>query len=92
MEQLLNIAGSREVYYWAVHGGPELDLLLFHRGRRVGIEFKFVDAPRLHPLMETIRGDLRLDRLWIVYPGEMRYSLTDDIGVLPLAVLAEALA
>jgi uncharacterized protein len=92
LEQLLSVAESREAYYWAVHGGPELDLLLFHRGRRVGIEFKFADAPRMHPSLETIRRDLRLDRLWIIYPGSVSYPLTENINVLPLTSMRETLA
>lgn len=34
-----------EAFYWAVHNGPEVDLLLFRGGKRIGVEFKFADAP-----------------------------------------------
>lgn len=63
----------------------ELDLFLLHRGRRVGVEFKFADAPSLSRQLRTTISDLKLERLWIVYPGERRYPLEDDVDVLPLA-------
>jgi hypothetical protein len=33
--------------------------------------------------------DLRLDRLFVVYPGDRRYSLTDKIEAVPLARLED---
>ncbi len=37
--------------------------------------------------MHTTRKDLRLDHLWIVYPGDRKYPLTKDITALPLAMI-----
>src|SRR5262249_53659265 len=45
LEQVLRRTGAADSYFWATHGGAELDLLLFQGGRRVGIEFKLADAP-----------------------------------------------
>jgi hypothetical protein len=28
--------------------------------------------------------DLKLEHLWVVYPGTLRYSMTDQITALPL--------
>jgi predicted AAA+ superfamily ATPase len=84
LDQVLRSIAGRDVYYWAVHGGPELDLLVFRDGRRIGFEFKFADAPKMTPMIRVAVEDLRLDRLWIVYPGEQRYSLADKVEALPL--------
>jgi hypothetical protein len=40
--------------------------------------------------MRTALVDLKLDRLFVVYPGERRYPLARRVEVLPLAELAGA--
>ena len=68
----------------ATHGGAELDLLLVRGGRRWGFEFKYADAPRTTKSMRVALDDLRLERLFVVYPGEKDYALDDRIHVLAL--------
>ena len=36
--------------------------------------------------------DLRLDKLWVVYPGQSCYPLKDDIEILPLDQMKKAVA
>jgi uncharacterized protein len=88
LEQMLRIAAPDEAWFWATHGGAELDLLMVKDGRRVGVEFKRTDAPRLTPSMRTALQDLRLEALYVVYPGERRYALADKVEAVPLAELA----
>jgi hypothetical protein len=88
LEQMLRIAAPDEAWFWATHGGAELDLLMLKDGRRVGVEFKRVDAPRLTPSMRTALHDLRLDALYAVYPGTRRYALAERVEAVPLAELA----
>jgi hypothetical protein len=52
--------------------------------RRVGVEIKRSDAPSLTPSMRAALADLRLDKLWVIYPGEQRYALHHRVTVLPL--------
>ncbi|MEK0445359.1 MAG: hypothetical protein RLZZ399_680 [Verrucomicrobiota bacterium] len=73
-----------EAYFYAVHSSCELDLLMFLRGKRVGVEFKRADAPTLSRSMRTVIADLALDELWVIYPGSRSYPLADQITVLPL--------
>jgi uncharacterized protein len=86
-EQVLRIAQPDEAYFWATHGGAELDLLLFRGGRRIGIEIKRSDAPKVTPSMQIALRDLKLDALYVVYPGERRYPLAERIEVVPLGAL-----
>lgn len=74
-----------EAYFWATYQGAELDLLAFRDGRRIGFEAKRADAPTLTPSMRIALADLRLDRLFVLYPGEKRYELADRVTVLPAA-------
>lgn len=83
LEQVLHQTRPDEAYFWATHQGAELDLLMFKHGRRVGVEFKLADAPRLTPSMRIAMADLKLDRLIVVYPGNKPYSLATGIHVIP---------
>ena len=87
LEQVLRVAAPESAWFWATHNGAELDLLLFRQGRRVGVEFKRMDAPRITPSMTIAMHDLGLDALYVVYPGERRYALAPRIEVVPLAAL-----
>ncbi len=83
IEKVIAEAGPDEVYFWATHNGAELDLLLMTGGRRVGVEVKRVDAPRRTRSMAVALDDLRLDALWVVYPGDVRYAIDERITALP---------
>jgi len=61
---------ARRAYFWATHQGAELDLLMLKHGRRIGVEIKRTDAPRLTPSMRIAMTDLKLERLLVIYPGE----------------------
>lgn len=91
VEQLLARPRPPEAWYWRTQAGAELDLLIRHRSRFVGVEIKYADAPTLTPSMRTAVADLGLDRLWVVYPGTLRYRLAPRIEVLPLAACIEEL-
>jgi hypothetical protein len=85
VEEAIKLIQPDEAYFWATHGGAELDLLLFIEGRRLGIEVKRMDAPRLTPSMRVALEDLALDRLVVLYPGERRYPLAERVEAVPLA-------
>jgi predicted AAA+ superfamily ATPase len=88
LEQVLHHARPSEACFWATHQGAELDLLLLKHGRRVGVEIKRADAPKLTPSMRIAMNDLRLDRLLVVYPGNKPYSLAPNVDVVPAASVA----
>jgi len=89
VEELLKLSQPDETYFWATHAGAELDLLLFKDGRRLGVEVKRMDAPRLTTSMRIALEDLALDRLIIMYPGNRRYTLTEKVEAIPAVELAE---
>jgi predicted AAA+ superfamily ATPase len=89
IEEVLKIRDSGEAYFWATHQGAELDLLLLNEGRRLGVEVKRADAPRVTPSMRIALDDLRLDHLTVLYPGESLYELDERISVVPLSALGQ---
>ena len=88
IEQILRIARPDHAWFWATHAGAELDLLIEKGGRRVGVEVKRTDAPRLTPSMRTALSDLALDALYVVYPGTQRYRMAARVEAVPLQALA----
>ena len=84
IEEIIKATRPDETYFWATHSGAELDLLLIKDNKRIGVECKRMDAPKLTPSMRTAMADLELDRLVVVYPGAQPYTLAEGIKVLPL--------
>ena len=92
IEQILAHLPKAKAYYWRTQAGAELGLLLFLRGRRIGIEIKRTDAPKRTPSMGSALEDLELHRLLVVYPGSVRYALGPTVEVLSLAQCVAELA
>tara|TARA_B110000977_G_C11016823_1_gene469798 strand:+ start:252 stop:1415 length:1164 start_codon:yes stop_codon:yes gene_type:complete len=84
MEQILLSHGDQDAYFYATQSGGELDLLLLRQGRRYGFEFKCTDAPKTTKSMHTTFKDLKLDHLYVVYPGTRRFPLVENMSALPL--------
>jgi hypothetical protein len=84
LEQVLRLARPDEAYFWATHQGAELDLLMLKGARRVGVEFKRADSPHVTRSMSIAAEDLRLDALYVVYPGDKRFRLAPGIEAVPL--------
>jgi predicted AAA+ superfamily ATPase len=90
VEEVLKSFRPDEAYYWATYNGAELDLLLFKDGRRIGIECKRADAPELTRSMRSALADLKLDYLYVLYPGDKTYALGKKVEVVPLGKFVKA--
>lgn len=88
IEQVLSLEPYDEAYFWASYQGAEIDLILRRGDRLFGIECKRKDAPGLTPSIRTALDDLKLERVAILVPGTRRYSLNDQVEVVPLESLA----
>ncbi|WP_394788158.1 ATP-binding protein [Rhodoferax sp.] len=93
LEQVLRIAKPDSAWYWATHAGARLDLLMLKGAQRIGVEFQRADAPKVTQSMRIAQRDLKLDALYVVYPGQHRYRMADGVEAVPLwAVLPRAAA
>lgn len=84
VEQVLSAVRPSEAYFWATHGAAEIDLLFSHRGRRYGFEAKFTEAPGLTKSMQIGIEALKLNHLWVIYPGQHIYPMDKKITALPI--------
>ena len=84
LEQVLQVIKPPQSFFWATHGGAAVDLFLPHRGRKFGIEFKFREAPKVTKSMHSALEVLKLNHLWLIYPGKHAYPIHEKISALPL--------
>ena len=91
IEETIKSVEPDEVYYWATHGGAEIDLILLKQGRMLGVECKRADAPRMTPSMRTALAELKLEQIAVVYPGTKRYSVDERVAVVPLEAVADGM-
>ena len=84
LEHIIRVFRTRNAYFWATHAGAELDLMVTIAGKRHGFEFKYKDAPGRKRSMHIAIEDLGLEHLWIIYPGDQKYTLDSKITVTPL--------
>ena len=77
-------ARPTECYFWSVHSGAELDLLIVKNGQKLGFEFKYSSTPKLTASMRTAVKDLNLDSLTVLIPKGESYKLDINIHVSPL--------
>ena len=89
MEQVLSRFGEQDSYFWATHNGAELDLLLLRKGKPWGFEFKFTETPEITKSMQIALKDLKLPKLWLVYPGNKKIALDKKIELVGLNRLPE---
>ncbi|MEM9557737.1 MAG: ATP-binding protein [Acidobacteriota bacterium] len=78
-------APTDRCYFWATHGGAELDFLVRDGDRALGFEIKRTSAPKVTRSMRTALEDLELDRLDIIYPGSRLLRLAERVRAVPLS-------
>lgn len=78
-----------EVFFWGVHAGAELDLLILKDGRRMGFEIKLTKSPRVTASMHSAMETLALDHLYVVCHGAGEpWPLAQGVTAVPAACLA----
>jgi predicted AAA+ superfamily ATPase len=78
-------AHPRECFFWGLHSGAELDLLVVRGRLRLGFEVKHTDAPEITPSMRSALDNLSLSHLYVVHAGDNTFLLSPKITALPLA-------
>ena len=88
MQEIVRTLGVNwdRCHYWATHRGAELDLLVMDGGRRIGFEFKRTSAPAMTRSMHSALSDLKLDRLYLVFPGDSRFPIHQHAEAIGLTL------
>jgi uncharacterized protein len=78
-----------EAFFWAVHAGAELDLLILQDGRRLGFEIKLTKSPQVTASMRSAKETLRLDHLYVMCHGDGEpWPLSEGVTAVPASCLA----
>lgn len=87
MQQVLSHLELRreECFFWATHGGAELDLLVVRGAKRWGLEFKRTAQPSVTKSMTTALADLDLRHLFVIHAGTASFPLTTKISAVALS-------
>jgi len=87
---LANVDPLAQAHFYRSSGGAEIDLLFsWPDGRCWAIEVKRSLTPKPERGFHSACADLKPERRFVVYPGNERYRLAEDIEALPLPRLAE---
>ena len=91
LEQLCAILelDPEECYFWATHGGAEIDLVVRRDGRLFGFEFKTTEKPSVTHSMTVAQKDLGLAKVYLVHPGDLSFPLRDGMEALGYRQLPE---
>jgi predicted AAA+ superfamily ATPase len=79
--------GPTECFFWATHAHAELDLFAHWKGKPYGFELKRADMPKVTPSMKIALEDLKLEHLFVVFPGTRVFSLADRITAIGLGAV-----
>ena len=78
-------ADREECFFWATHGGAELDLLVVRGSLRLGFEFKRTSAPHITPSMRQSMKDLGLHRLDVIHAGSQTFPISENVRAVALS-------
>lgn len=92
MEEIISYykADIEDCYFWATHGGAEVDLLINSYSGMKAFEFKFSSQPKVTRAMQEAIETLDLQELTIIVPSDVEYPLTDQIVVKGLTTLIKS--
>ena len=94
IHEIIRQIGARreEAYFWGLHSGAELDLLILRDGRCLGFEIKLTRSPKVTPAMRSARESLQLDHLYVVCHGDAEpWPLSEGISAVPLDSLGQVI-
>ena len=93
IENILSVAPPEvDAAFYRTAAGAEIDLVLSFGDKRWAVEIKRTTAPKLTRGFHAACEDVKPARKWVVYTGNERYMLRDNINIVPLPVMMEALA
>lgn len=85
-------AEPEECYFWQLHSGAELDLLIVRGQQRLGFEFKHSSTPRTTRSMHAAVDSLGLERLDVVYVGDQVFPIGERIRAVGIERVVHELA
>jgi predicted AAA+ superfamily ATPase len=83
-----HLPSDAQLGFYRTAAGAEIDLVIEHRSRKIGVEIKFSAAPKPTKGFWQAVEDLQLDRAVVMAPVERSYPLTEGVEVVPVSAAA----
>ncbi len=89
IEQVIRRLGvsAAQCFFWATHGGAELDLLVIRGRARFGFEVKRTSSPEITTSMKSAISDLKLKHLTVIHAGDETFQLDKNVWAVALSRL-----
>lgn len=68
-----------DCYFYGVHSGGEIDLVLDNGNKRIGVEFKSSSAPDMPPKLIARMNEVEIEHSWIIAPVKQSYPVSDSV-------------
>ena len=93
LEQLVThlSVNDEQMYFWATHGGAELDVFIPRGRRRVGFEIKRTTTPKVTPSIKAALDALELQEVVVVHAGDQTFLLGKNVRAVAASRLIEDL-
>ena len=93
LEQLVThlSVNDEQMYFWATHGGAELDVFIPRGRRRVGFEIKRTTTPKVTPSIKAALDALELQEVVVVHAGDQTFPLGKNVRAVAASRLIEDL-
>jgi len=91
LREVIRCTGAKrgEAFFWGVHAGAELDLLILQDGCRLGFEIKLTKSPQVTASMRSSKEALGLNHLYVMCHGEGEpWPLAEGVTAVPATCLA----
>jgi hypothetical protein len=85
-------ARPEECFFWKLHSGAELDLLVRRGNLRRGFELKLTSSPKVTRSMRSAQETLELEELVVIHAGSESFPLAPGIRAVALERLREDVA
>lgn len=82
------LPADAQMGFYRTAAGAEIDVIIEHRSRKIGVEVKFSAAPKPTRGFWQAIDDLGLERAYVVAPVQRRYPLSDRVEVIPVTELS----
>jgi predicted AAA+ superfamily ATPase len=80
---------AEECFFWATHGGAELDLLVIRGQLRLGFEIKRTSSPRITASMRSALSTLKLKHLDVIHAGDKTFYIDKKVRAVALSRLLD---
>ncbi|CAO5673769.1 MAG: putative protein [Holosporales bacterium] len=91
VEEIAKLKDKDSIFFWSTHQEAEVDLFFNLNGKKIGVEIKTTDSPKMTKSMRISMDALKLDHLYIVTPVESTFNLEENVTVTSIREMQKKL-